>query len=72
MKRFFYIVLRYIALVALYMLITWGLLEIFGTFHFWRVLIMGCIFCAIVLALSEWKNNRKYNIYLRKKLKNSV
>ena len=59
MKRFLSIVLRFIALVVLYMLITWGLTEIFGTFHFCRVLIMGCVFCAIVLALSEWKKNKK-------------
>lgn len=59
MKRFLSIVLRFIALVVLYMLITWGLTEIFGTFHFWRVLIMGCVFCAIVLAVSEWKKNKK-------------
>ena len=55
MKRFLSIVLRFIALVVLYMLITWGLTEIFGTFHFWRVLIMGCVFCAVVLAISERK-----------------
>ena len=59
MKRFLSIVLRFIALVVLYMLITWGLTEIFGTFYFWRVLIMGCVFCAIVLAVSEWKKNKK-------------
>lgn len=55
MKRFLSIILRYVALVALYMLITWGLSEIFGTFHFWRVLIMGCVFCAVILAISERK-----------------
>ena len=59
MKRFLSIALRFIALVVLYMLITWGLTEIFGTFHFWRTLIMGCVFCAIVLAVSEWKKNKK-------------
>lgn len=58
MKRFLSILLRFIALVVLYMLITWGLTEIFGTFHFWRVLIMGCVFCAIVLAVSEWKKSK--------------
>ena len=58
MKRFISILLRFIALVALYVLITWGLSKIFGTFHFWRVLIMGCVFCAIVLAVSEWKKNK--------------
>ena len=55
MKRITSLLLRYIALVALYMLITWGLTEIFGTFHFWRVLVMGCVFCAVVLAVSERK-----------------
>ena len=48
MKRFLSIILRYIALVALYMLVSWGVLELFGTFNIWRVLIMGCVFCAIV------------------------
>ena len=55
MKRFLSVILRYVALVALYMLISWGVLEIFGTFHFWRVLIMGCVFCAVILAISERK-----------------
>lgn len=59
MKRFLSIILRYVALVALYMLITWGLSVIFGTFHFWRVLIMGCVFCAIVLAISEYKKKNQ-------------
>ena len=59
MKHFFAILLRYIALVALYMLVSWGVLELFGTFNIWRVLIMGCVFCAIVLAISEYKNSKK-------------
>ena len=59
MKRFLSIILRYVALVALYMLVSWGVLELFGTFSFWRVLIMGCVFCAIVLAISEYKNSKK-------------
>lgn len=59
MKRYLSVILRYVALVALYMLITWGLSEIFGTFHFWRVLILGCGFCAIVLAISEYKKRQK-------------
>ena len=59
MKRFLTIILRYVALVALYMLVSWGILEIFGTFNTWRVLIMGCVFCAIVLAISEGKKKQK-------------
>ena len=59
MKRYLSVILRYVALVALYMLITWGLSEIFGTFHFWRVLVMGCVFCAIVLAISEYKKKNQ-------------
>ena len=59
MKHFFAILLRYIALLALYMLVSWGVLELFGTFNIWRVLIMGCVFCAIVLAISEYKNSKK-------------
>lgn len=58
MKRFLSITLRYIALVALYMLVSWGVMELFGTFNVWRVLIMGCVFCAIVLGISEAKNQR--------------
>jgi len=41
------------------MLISWGVLEIFGTFSVWRVLIMGCVFCAIVLAISEYKKKNQ-------------
>ena len=59
MKRFLSIILRYIALVALYMLVSLGVLELFGTFSLWRVLIMGCVFCAIVLVISESKNSKK-------------
>ena len=59
MKHFFAILLRYIALVALYMLVSWGVLELFGTFNIWRALIMGCVFCAIVLAISEYKKRQK-------------
>lgn len=59
MKHFFAILLRYIALVALYMLVSWGVLELFGTFNIWRVLILGCVFCAIVLAISEYKKRQK-------------
>jgi len=59
MKRFLSIILRYIALVALYMLVSWGVLELFGTFNIWRVLIMGCVFCAIVLAISEYKKKNQ-------------
>ena len=59
MKRFLSVILRYVALVALYMLISWGVLEIFGTFSIWRVLIMGSVFCAIVLAISEYKKRQK-------------
>ena len=59
MKRFLTIILRYVALVALYMLVSWVILEIFGTFSIWRVLIMGCVFCAIVLAISESKKKNQ-------------
>lgn len=59
MKRFLAIILRYVALVALYMIVSWGVLEIFGTFNTWRVLIMGCVFCAIVLAISESKKKNQ-------------
>lgn len=59
MKRILSIILRYVALVTLYMLVSWSILEIFGTFNTWRVLIMGCIFCAIVLGISESKRKNQ-------------
>ena len=59
MKRFPSVILRYVALVALYMLISLGVLEIFDTFSIWRVLVMGCVFCAIVLAISEYKKKNQ-------------
>lgn len=58
MKRFLSIILQYLALLALYMLISWGVLGIFDTFSIWRVLIMGCVFCAILLAISEYKKKK--------------
>lgn len=55
MKRLLSIVLRYIALVALYMLISKAIQEIFGTLSIRMVLIIGCVFCALVMAISEYK-----------------
>lgn len=58
MKQFFTILLRFIALVALYMLIGWAF-GMFETFSVWRMLLMGSVFSGIMLGFSEWQNNRR-------------
>jgi len=58
MKQFFTILLRFIALVALYMLIGWAF-GMFETFSVWRMLLMGAVFSGIMLGFSEWQNNRR-------------
>ena len=58
MKQFFAILLRFIALVALYMLIGWAF-GMFETFSVWRMLLMGAVFSGIMLGFSEWQNNRR-------------
>ena len=58
MKRFLSIILRYIALVALYMLIGWAF-GMYETFSIWRMLLMGCVFSGIMLGFSEWQNRKK-------------
>lgn len=58
MKQFFTIILRFIALVALYMLIGWAF-GMFETFSVWRMLLMGAVFSGIMLGFSEWQNNRR-------------
>lgn len=57
MKQFFTILLRFIALVALYMLIGWAF-GMFETFSVWRMLLMGAVFSGLMLGFSEWQNNR--------------
>ena len=58
MKRFLSIILRYIALVALYMLIGWAF-GMYETFSIWRMLLMGVVFSGIMLGFSEWQNSKK-------------
>lgn len=58
MKQFFTILLRFVALVALYMLIGWAF-GMFETFSVWRMLLMGAVFSGIMLGFSEWQNNRR-------------
>ena len=58
MKQFFAILLRFIALVVLYMLISWAF-GMFETFSVWRMLLMGAVFSGIMLGFSEWQNNRR-------------
>ncbi len=58
MKRFLSIILRYIALVALYMLIGWAF-GMYETFSIWRMLLMGCVFSGIMLGFSEWQSRKK-------------
>ena len=58
MKRFLSIILRYIAMVALYMLIGWAF-GMYGTFSIWRMLLMGTVFSGIMLGFNEWQNRKK-------------
>ena len=58
MKHFFAILLRYIALVALYMLIGWAF-GMYEAFSIWRMLLMGAVFSGIMLGFSEWQNSKK-------------
>ncbi|MBQ8811406.1 MAG: hypothetical protein IJZ70_03750 [Bacteroidales bacterium] len=52
MKRAVSISLRFIALVALYMLIGWAF-GMYETFSIWRMLLMGCVFSGIMLGFSD-------------------
>ena len=58
MKRILSIILRYVALVALYMLIGWAF-GMYETFSIWRMFLMGAVFSGIMLGLSEWQNSKK-------------
>lgn len=55
MKRILRILLRFIALVALYMIIGWAF-GMFENFNFWRMLLMGVVFSGVMLGFSEWQN----------------
>ena len=58
MKRILRILLRFVALVALYMLIGWAF-GMYEAFSIWRMLLMGCIFSCIMLGFSEWQNRKR-------------
>ena len=58
MNRILSIILRYVALVALYMLIGWAF-GMYETFSIWRMLLMGVVFSGIMLGFSEWQNCKK-------------
>ena len=58
MKRFLSIILRFIALVALYMLIGW-IFGMYETFSIWRMLLMGAVFSGIMLGFSEWQSRKR-------------
>ena len=58
MKRAVSISLRFVALVALYMLIGWAL-GMYETFSIWRMLLMGAVFSGIMLGFSEWQSRKR-------------
>ena len=58
MKRFLSIILRFVALVALYMLIGWAF-GMYETFSIWRMLLMGAVFSGIMLGFSEWQSRKR-------------
>ena len=58
MKRILRILLRFVALVALYMLIGWAF-GMYEAFSIWRMLLMGEVFSGIMLGFREWQNSKK-------------
>ena len=52
MKRILRILLRFIALVALYMIIGWAF-GLFENFNFRKMLLMGAVFSGVMLGFSE-------------------
>ena len=58
MKRILSIILRYVALVVLYMLIGWAL-GMYEAFSIWRMLLMGAVLSGIMSGFSEWQNSKK-------------
>lgn len=52
MKRILRILLRFIALVALYMIIGWAF-GMFENFNFRKMLLMGAVFSGVMLGFSE-------------------
>ena len=58
MKRILRILLRFVALVALYMLIGWAF-GMYEAFSIWRMLLMGAVFSGIMLGFSEWQSRKR-------------
>ncbi|MEE0235984.1 MAG: hypothetical protein UD961_07480 [Bacteroidales bacterium] len=58
MKRILRILLRFVALVALYMLIGWAF-GMYEAFSIWRMLLMGEVFSGIMLGFSEWQSRKR-------------
>ena len=58
MKRAVSISMRFVALVALYMLIGWAL-GMYEAFSICRMLLMGAVLSGIMLGFSEWQNSKK-------------
>ena len=58
MKRAVSISLRFVALVALYMLIGW-IFGMYETFSIWRMFLMGAVFSGIMLGFSEWQSRKR-------------
>ena len=56
MKRILRILLRFIALVALYMIIGWAF-GMFENFNFRKMLLMGAVFSGVMLGFSLLKPN---------------
>ena len=54
MKRILTVILRFIALVVLYMLIGW-VFDMYENFSFWRMLLMGTVFSGIMLGFDLWQ-----------------
>ena len=58
MKRALSISLRFVALVALYMLIGWAF-GMYETFSIWWMLLMGAVFSGIMFGFSEWQSRKR-------------
>ena len=66
MKRAVSISLRFVALVAMYMLIGWAF-GMYEAFSIWRMLLMGVVFSGIMSGFSEWQNCKKEVITVKDK-----
>ena len=58
MKRILAILLRFVALLVIYMLVG-GIFGMYRNFNFWQMLIMGSVVCGIMIAISELLYRKK-------------